>query len=40
MAEEAFFFRANSFSDKESWIGSIGKAMVKGSHSNLFIADE
>ena len=29
------FFQAKSFEEKESWIGSIGKAMIKSQ--NLFI---
>jgi hypothetical protein len=33
-------FEARDFDDKESWIGAIGKSMVKKSHSNLFMPEE
>ena len=39
MQEELFIFKVNSFEEKESWIGAIGKAMIKGSKSNVFISD-
>ena len=32
MGDESFYFEAKSFEDKESWIGAIGKAMIKGSN--------
>ena len=32
-------FEANSFDEKESWIGSIGKSMVQGSKKNIFVED-
>jgi hypothetical protein len=40
MNDETFFFQAETFEDKESWIGAIGKAMIKGSNSNLFLKEE
>ena len=31
MGDECFVFEAKSFEEKESWIGIIGKAMLKNS---------
>ena len=35
-----FLFEANSFDDKEAWIGSIGKVMVQGSKKNIFVDED
>ena len=35
--ERTFFFKAKSFEEKQSWIGSIGKIMVKSSKKNIYI---
>ena len=32
LQEDAFVLKANTFEEKESWIGAIGKAMIKGSY--------
>ena len=32
MGDESFNFEAKNFEDKESWIGAIGKAMIRGSN--------
>jgi hypothetical protein len=37
--DDSFFFQARSYEDKESWIGAIGKVMVKGSKSKVFMDD-
>ena len=31
MGDEVFYFEAKTFEEKEAWIGSIGKAMIKTS---------
>ena len=40
MADDLFLFQADTFEEKESWIGAIGKAMIKGSKSNLYISED
>ena len=40
MADDLFLFQADTFEEKEGWIGAIGKAMIKGSKSNLYISEE
>ena len=37
--DREFFFEAQSFDEKEEWIGSIAKVMVHGSKKNIFIED-
>lgn len=39
MADNVFVFQAKSFEEKESWIGAIGKAMIKTAKSNVFIEE-
>ena len=34
-----FFFEAKTFEEKESWIGAIGKAMVKTGKNNVIIGN-
>ena len=40
MNDDTFYFQAKTFEEKEAWIGAIGRAMIKGSNSNLFIKEE
>jgi hypothetical protein len=40
MADDLFLFQADTFEEKEGWIGAIGKAMIKGSKSNLYISED
>ena len=35
LQDDVFVLKANTFEDKESWIGAIGKAMIKGSYQSL-----
>lgn len=39
MSDNSFIFQAKSFEEKEGWIGSIGKAMIKTAKSNVFIEE-
>ena len=39
MADNVFIFQAKSFEEKESWIGAIGKAMIKTAKSSVFIEE-
>ena len=36
--ETVFYFQAKNFEEKESWIGAIGKAMVKTTN-NVFMGN-
>ena len=40
MADDLFLFQRDTFEEKEGWIGAIGKAMIKGSKSNLYISED
>ena len=40
MDDDLFLFQADTFEEKEGWIGAIGKAMIKGSKSNLYISED
>ena len=35
LKDNVFFFEAKTFEDKESWIGAIGKAMVRSTNSGV-----
>ena len=37
--DNVFFFEAQTFEDKESWIGAIGKAMMKSGKSSVFMGN-
>ena len=37
--DNVFYFEAKSFEEKESWIGAVGKAMVKTTNSNVFMGN-
>ena len=37
--ETVFYFEAKTFEEKESWIGAIGKAMVKTGKNNVIIGN-
>ena len=39
MADNVFVFQVKSFEEKESWIGAIGKAMIKTAKSSVFIEE-
>ena len=39
MADNVFVLQAKSFEEKESWIGAIGKAMIKTAKSSVFIEE-
>ena len=32
MGDQCFYFEAQNYEEKESWIGAIGKAMIKGTN--------
>ena len=40
MTDDLFLFQVDTFEEKEGWIGAIGKAMIKGSKSNLYISED
>ncbi len=40
MDDDLFLFQADTFEEKEGWIDAIGKAMIKGSKSNLYISKD
>ena len=40
MADDLFLFQADTFEEKEGWIGAIGKAMIKDSKLNLYISED
>ena len=37
--DDVFYFEAKSFEEKESWIGAVGKAMVKTGNSGVFMGN-
>ena len=37
--DNVFFFEAKTFEEKESWIGAVGKAMMKSGKPSVFMGN-